>query len=111
MKKVGKIWEHMTPNELAQWLPDAEAERMLALENTFATPGWKYIVEWAAQAGESAQIRAANATSWDSNRIAYGQGLVYNEVMRLSDQANADFADIAEQAMLDKELEDAEEHE
>ncbi len=96
---------------ILKWLPDDDAGRMLDLERLFEMPGWKIVEEWAATSGESAQVRAANAGSWADNRIAYGQGLVYNEFLRLAERTLIEYTNMAEQAKLDSELEDEEGHE
>ena len=90
--------------ELLKWIPDDDKDRYLDYETTFGTPGWKHIVEWAAFQGENALIRAGTAESWEANRVAYGQGLVYNEVMNMAERILNEYENMAEQAKNDSEV-------
>ena len=95
----------MDAMELLKWMPDDSKDRFLAYEDVFGSAGWKQIVEWAAFQGEQAMIRAATAGKWEENRVAYGQGLVYNEIMNMADRVLNEYENIAETAKTDSEVE------
>ena len=89
---------------MLKWMPDGEKDRYLDYETTFGTPGGKHIVEWASHQGEQAMLRAANAGKWEENRVAYGQGLVYNEIMNMAERVLNEYENMAEAARNDAEV-------
>jgi len=97
--------------EVLKWLPDAEKPRVAALEDMFGSPGWRIIQEWANDAKEAAVMRAANAQSWADNRIAYGQVLVYDDVVNMAERIMLEYATYADEARVAQEVRDMEDFE
>ena len=101
----------MDMTELFKWIPDYEKDRLLALEDTFSTPGWKSIVEWAETKATDELLRAANAATWDANCIAHGKHLVYAELTTFAETILKEYAAMAEQAKVDAEVLEASDYE
>ncbi len=97
--------------EVFKWIPDDEKERLTQLETTFSTPGWKTIVEWAQNKSEDSILRAATATSWADNRIAVGNQQAYFQLANFAESTLLLYANMAEQAKLDAEVEEEEGYE
>jgi len=75
------------------------------LEDVFGMPGWKIIVQWAAQNMQDQHNRAALATSWDANRLNVGAAAAFGRMVALRDAMETEYAALAEQA---KEASDVE---
>ncbi len=97
--------------DVFKWIPDGEKDRLKAFEDTFSTPGWKLIIEWAEAESVKETVRAATATTWDQNRIAHGTQLAMNQFANLAEYVLTEYANMAEQAKLDSEVEEAEDYE
>ncbi len=96
--------------EVFKWIPDDEKERLTQLEETFSTPGWKAIVEWAKEQSDDSILRAATATSWADNRIAVGNQQAFFQFANFAESTLLVYANVAEQAKLDAEVEEAEDY-
>ncbi len=97
--------------ELIKWLPDNQKDRLLELEKTFSTPGWQYIMQWARDKSDDSILRAATATSWADNRIAIGNQQAYFQFANYAEAELLVYANMAEQAKLDAEVEESEDYE
>ena len=97
--------------EVFKWIPDDEKERLTQLETTFSTPGWKAVMEWATEQSDSSILRAATATSWADNRIAVGNQQAFYQFANFAESTLLLYANMAEQAKLDAEVEEEEGYE
>ncbi len=97
--------------EMMKYLPPDDQARLLKLEDTFSSPGWKVLVEWATDARDAAILNGARATSWDDNRITLGRSYVYEEVISMAERIFTEYANYAEQAKLDAAVVDSEDFE
>ena len=86
----------MDAQELAH-LTDDERLRYAKLEKVFQSPGWPLLVEWFQAKANEEIIRAANATTWESNRMANGSMRVWTEMANLANSTEATFAALAAQ--------------
>lgn len=84
--------------EQLSYLTDQQKERWQILENLFAHPGWNLIVQFLEIEAENQNIRAANAASWDENRLAVGARAAYAQLAKLAESTEHEFALLAEQA-------------
>ena len=64
--------DDMDSMEIMKWLSEVQAERFVQLEETFATPGWKILSEWARVKSLEAFSMAANANTWEECKEAQG---------------------------------------
>ncbi len=101
----------MDMTELLKWLPEEAQQRLLQLETTFGSEGWKTVVGWAQEARDATILRGAQATSWEDNRIALGQSRVYDEVINMAERIFTEYANMADEAKTDFEIEAEEDFE
>lgn len=92
-------------NELV-YLTDQEKEEYMTFERGFDSPFWKKIQEMCEQRSVEALNRAAFANSWDENRVANGERVVWDFLARMSDIMEDQFHNIAEQRAMEKKARD-----
>jgi hypothetical protein len=94
-----------------QHLTDEQKERYMLLQRFFESEYWTLFKRWAdANAGESLQ-RLIHASSWDANRIAFGQMLAYKNLLELEQSVDLEFANYAAEAAEKAQVEAEGEHE
>lgn len=77
------VSDEMPTHELMSWLNDVERDRFVKLQETFETPGWKLIVEYANAQVIQHGIAGANAASWDDCLLHRGERVAWDRVAKL----------------------------
>src|SRR5271154_5774822 len=85
-----------------QALPNDMRTRYMLLEKLFDHAGFKYLLEWAKAQVADSQMRELNAKSWDEVVFFRGAKLAYNNFVEIERFSEAEFANIAEEAMKTK---------
>jgi hypothetical protein len=83
-------------------LPNDMRNRYMLLEKLFDHAGFKYLLEWAKAQVADSQSRELNAKTWDEVVFFRGAKLAYNNFAEIERFSEAEFADIAQQALDDK---------
>ena len=78
-------------------LTDEQKERYMALTRIFEMPGWAHIQKWAELNYEDARDRGSAAGTWEQNRIAFGERIVYDVLRKMEDITEREYTLIAEQ--------------
>lgn len=99
--------------ELIQHLSDEQKERYTNLVRLFEMPGWAIIKKWAVINAEESRDRGASAPSWEANRIALGERIVYDVLRQMEDITEREYtllaeenaAKVEEEELLETELE------
>lgn len=78
-------------------LTDEQKERYMALTRLFEMPGWAIIKKWAEVNYEETRDRGSAAGTWEANRIAFGERIVYDVVRKMEDITEREYSSIAEQ--------------
>lgn len=86
-----------------QHLTDEQKERYMSLTRLFESPGWAIIKKWAEVNYEESRDRGASAGTWDANRIAFGERLVYDVVRQMEDITELEYSKLSEQNAESKE--------
>lgn len=76
-------------------LTDEQKARYNDLTALFEMPGWAIIKKWAEANYEEALHRAANAPSWEVNRIAVGERIVYDVLRKTEEITEREYALLA----------------
>lgn len=79
-------------------LTDEQKTEYLELSRLFQEPGWKRLVEYFEQKEQAMLMAAANANSWEDNRIACGLRTAYQEFINMEDTTYAVYTSISEAA-------------
>jgi hypothetical protein len=93
--------------EILKHLTEDQRQRYLLLEKTFDSDGWPLIIEWATKRANECHSRAANANSWDDNRISVGAREVYLQIANMRDSTTMEFSKMAEANLLRASEEDS----
>lgn len=80
-----------------QHLTDDQKERYMALTRLFEMPGWDIIKKWAELNYEESRDRGSAAMTWDANRIAFGERIVYDVMRKMEEITEREYATLSEQ--------------
>ena len=93
-----------------QHLTDEQKERYKALPQVFELPGWAIIKKWAELNHDESRDRGASASTWEMNRIAFGERIVYDVVRKMEDITELEYSSLAKEnaasAAPDEEVDD-----
>lgn len=84
-------------------LTDDEKERYVKAETLFESEHWHVIKTMAEEQSEQALVRGANAQTWDDNRVALGQRLVWEYIATLNETYENEFSQQADARLLAKQ--------
>lgn len=87
-------------------LSDEQKERYMALTRLFEMPGWAIVQKWAESNYEDSRERAASASTWDQNRIAVGERVVYDVLRKMEEITEREYSTLAEDNARKNEVED-----
>lgn len=82
--------------EQIKHLNDEQKNRYMALTKLFEMPGWVIIQTWAERNYEESRDRAASASSWDQNRIAVGERIVYDVLRKMEEITEREYSALSE---------------
>jgi hypothetical protein len=85
-------------NDQLRYLSAQDKERYSALEDMFHSSGWPLLVELCQKQAVEAHNRAANATSWEQNRLNLGLRMAYEHLATIETATYNEFVEIAESA-------------
>lgn len=74
-----------------EFLTDQQKERFSALEAVFRLPGWKLIEDWANANAEIMRYRGADASNWDTNRLALGARTAFEQLAQFQESTEREF--------------------
>ena len=94
---------HLDLEQVNALAPD-DRNRYMQLEKLFAQPGWRIVVALATQNAGAALTQAAVASSWDNNRLAYGNHLAWRAIQNLEKDTQALYSEKAAQVIAQDEL-------
>lgn len=77
-------------------LTNEQKDRYMALTRMFEMPGWAIIKKWADLNHDESRERAASASTWDQNRIAVGERIVYDVLRKMEDITEREYSALAE---------------
>ena len=80
-----------------QHLTAEQKARYQTLDRMFGSDGWALVVAWAAAQFEAATQEAANAKTWEQNRVANGQRLAFAQLGSLALATENEYIALAEQ--------------
>lgn len=91
------------------YLTDEDKNRYSKLETLFAQEGWQLLVELAQKLAVEAHNRAANAASWDQNRVNLGLRMAYEHIATIEQATHNEYIELADsnrQRVLEAEIGD-----
>lgn len=91
--------------EQLNYLTPQQRERYLKMQSLFEQPGWAIVQEWAQVNIKDALERGANSHSWEANRIAWGERLVYEILAQMEDINEREYTTLADQNRAEAEEE------
>lgn len=94
---------HLDLEQVNALVPD-DRNRYMQLEKLFAQPGWRVVVALATQNAAVALTQAAVASSWDNNRLAYGNHIAWRAIQNLEKDTQALYSEKAMQTLNQQEL-------
>ena len=97
---------------LIKYLDDETQTRLRAFEHLFETQGWKLFSEFIEYQLELKKHQLMHATSWEENRVAFGNLGVLTDIFKLPESTAAEFEamalaaqESAEEEVIEGELE------
>ncbi len=93
--------------EQLKYLTPDQKDRYVTLERMFESKGWQVVQAWAASRAENEMRRAAFTGTWEDHRLATGARLAYEQFVNLREATEQEFVDLAEQAMLAEQEDEA----
>lgn len=94
-----------------KYLTDEQRERYMTMERLFEQPGWTLVEKWAGINRDEAKERAANAQSWEDNRIAVGLRIAYDTFSKMRDINEREYMQLAQDQREEQEEDNELEHE
>lgn len=79
-----------------EFLTDQQKERFSALEAVFRLPGWKLIEDWANANADIMRYRGADASNWDTNRLALGARTAFEQLAQFQESTEREFEQMAD---------------
>lgn len=78
-------------NQQLNALAPVERERYMELERLFASKGWRIFIATAKDNANAAYAVGANASTWEENRVAYGNRMAWQYVLALEEATEQEF--------------------
>lgn len=83
--------------EQIKYLTDEQRDRYKKMADLFEMPGWEVLKNWARINADEARDRGASATSWEMNRIAFGERIVYDIIKQLDEINEREYSVLADE--------------
>ena len=81
-----------------QYLSNEQKERYLQLQRFFESDHWKLLQAWASANHNQWLLATALASSWEVNRMNFGQSLAYERLFNLEKEVDNEYANYAKEA-------------